>query len=243
LLFYFACLGAYSGLWDRLRDRRWIHRLLAIAGSTNLLVHFPALFVIISVLARRGNVVEVPLTSAAFRGLLVDGEVLSRTVHVVVGSFAVTGAIVLLIAVRYAADGTQRTEAVKLGQVGAGLALLATMLQAPLGVWLAMALPETARGRMLGGDLVATALFGLAVLAALASMHYFSAIAMGEWDERRVKRAVVVLLAVMLSMVATRYRTSSDDLTSPAARAAAVDTALRSAHYPLSTRHLSLQLF
>ena len=206
LLFYFACLGAYTGMWARLRRRRWLHRLLAIAASTNLLVHFPALFVIISVLAVRGNVVSRPLNSAGFRALLVDSEVLSRTAHIVVGSFAVTGGVVLLLSVRYAADAARRSSAIRLGQFGAALALLATVAQLPFGMWLAMSLPEYSRGRILGGDTVATSLFVLAVLAALGSMHYLSAIAMGEWSEQRIKRAVGVLLAVILLMVATRYR-------------------------------------
>ena len=50
LLFFYGCMGGYVALWNRWRSHRLAHRALAIAAATNLLLHFPALFTMISVI-------------------------------------------------------------------------------------------------------------------------------------------------------------------------------------------------
>ena len=100
LVFSLVLLAVYVGLWDRWRKGRIWHRLLGLAAATNLLAHFPALFVIVSVLdARRPFPVE-PLDRAGYQHLLVDGEVLSRVVHLWMAAGAVTGMFVVLLALR-----------------------------------------------------------------------------------------------------------------------------------------------
>ena len=182
-------MGVYVGLWQRLRKHRLVHRALAVAAATNLLVHFPALFVIISVLSARGGLIDRPLTSAGFRALLVDPEVISRVAHVVVAAFAVAGGAVMAYGMQWARNGTHSAAAAQLVRGGATLALAATVVQLPLGVWLAMALPEQARAPILGGDPLVTGLFLVALVAALALMHYLAAVAMGEPDHNRIRSA------------------------------------------------------
>ncbi len=216
LLFYFACMGVYVGLWQRLRKHRLVHRALAVAAATNLLVHFPALFVIISVLSARGGLIDRPLTSAGFRALLVDPEVISRVAHVVVAAFAVAGGAVMAYGMQWARNGAHSAATAQLVRGGATLALVATVVQLPLGVWLAMALPEQARAPILGGDPVVTGLFLVALAASLALMHYLAAVAMGEPDNNRIRSALTALLVVVLMMVATRYHADLRQRTAPA---------------------------
>ncbi len=51
LAFYFICIGAYLLLWKRMSRRRGLHRTLAILAGTDLMYHFPPLFVMISALS------------------------------------------------------------------------------------------------------------------------------------------------------------------------------------------------
>ncbi len=108
LLFYFACMGAYTGLWRRWRRWRFAHRLLAVAAASNLLMHFPALFVIISVVGQRPELLSHAVDSAEFRRLLIDGEVLSRVVHVWLAATVVTSAVLMALGRRLAAEESQR---------------------------------------------------------------------------------------------------------------------------------------
>ncbi len=206
LLFYFACIGAYTALWRRWRRWRFAHRLLAVAAATNLLVHFPALFVIISVIGQRADVLAAPLDSAEFRRLLVDGEVFSRVVHVWLAAVAVTGAVVMEIGLRLSADAANAQSATRLIRGAALLALVAALAQVPVGFWVTLELPETARAPLMGGDLMATAMFGASLVLALVLLQLLAAIALGDVGARPVCRAMAVVGLIVVLMVATRTR-------------------------------------
>jgi hypothetical protein len=53
---------------------------------------------------------------------------------------------------------------------------------------------------------LATGLFAISVLLALWLMHTLAAIALGDHEPRQIGRCVATLLAIVLLMVATRYR-------------------------------------
>ncbi len=89
---------------------------------------------------------------------------------------------------------------------GALLGLVATLVQVPVGFWVTLRLPESARNPLMGGDLLATGLFLASIGLALALLHQLAAIALGDVDARPIRRAVVALVALMLLMVATRSR-------------------------------------
>ena len=211
ILFYFACMGAYVGLWNRWRRRRFAHGALALAAATNLCLHFPALFVIISVVSTRADLVGQPLDRAAFQHLLVDREVMARVVHVWLAALAVTGAVVSGLALRLAHDEQYRAAVQRLVRRGAALALVATMLQIPAGLWVAMELPESARDPLLGGDLFATGLFALSFVMALVVLNWLANIALsdnvlGDNGRRRIHCSIVALGALVILMVGTRRR-------------------------------------
>jgi hypothetical protein len=207
LLFYLACMLAYVGLWNRLRAWRLLHRMLALAASSNLLLHFPALFVIISVLSRRGTLASETLDRAGYWQLLLDGEVASRVVHVWLSSLAVTGVVLMALALRskLASDAVAARQG--LIQRGAWLALIATLLQLPVGMWVTLEMPESARDSLFGGDLLASSLFGLSLLLVLLLAHTLAATALGDTQPGYVRRSIAVAAMIVLLMVGTRWRT------------------------------------
>jgi hypothetical protein len=206
IVFFFACMGAYVALWDRWRGWRLAHRALAVAGATNLLVHFPALFVIISLVDTRADLLAAPLDAAQYRRLLVDPEVLSRIVHIWMSALAVTGVVVMGLALRQSATSRSGEAAAPLLRLGAVWALVPTFLQIPVGLWVIMEMPPAAREPLLGSDLLATGLFATSVLLALWLMHSLSAIALGNKRPAEVRRAVSAMLFLVVLMAGTRLR-------------------------------------
>jgi hypothetical protein len=206
LFFYLACMFAYLQFWDRLRAWRFVHRMLAVAASSNLMLHFPALFVIISVVSRRNLIGDEPLDRAGYWQLLLDREVVSRVVHVWLSSMAVTGVILMALAQRIGPASDKTVGQQRLVQYGAWLALIATVLQVPVGMWVTLEMPESARESLFGGDLVASSLFGISLLLVLYMAHTLSAVVQGDSSSAHVRRTLLAAAAIVLLMVGTRWR-------------------------------------
>ena len=206
LLFSFGCLAGYRALWNRWRNHRLAHRALAIAASTNLLTHFPALFTIISVLGTRGGPGGQTLDRAGYQRLLLDGEVVSRVAHVWLAAFAVSGVLLMVLGLRLGDDEPLHASRQRLIRRGALLGLAPTLLQIPTGLWLALQMPETARQPLLGGDGLATGLFLGSLFLAMQLMHTLAAIALGDQAPKQIHRSVAILLALVLLMVGTHAR-------------------------------------
>jgi hypothetical protein len=206
LFFYLACMLAYLRYWDRLRAWRFLHRLLALAASSNLMLHFPALFVIISVVSRRNLIGDEPLDRAGYWQLLLDGEVVSRVVHVWLSSMAVTGVVLMALAQRIGPTSDNSLVRQKLIQHGAWLALIATVLQLPVGLWVTLEMSESARESLFGRDLLASSLFGVSLLLVLFMAHTLSAIVQGDSRPALVRRTLLTAAVIVLLMVGTRCR-------------------------------------
>ncbi|HEV3138777.1 MAG TPA: cytochrome ubiquinol oxidase subunit I [Pirellulales bacterium] len=207
LLFYFGCMAAYIALWQRWRRRRLAHRVLAIAAASNLLVHFPALFAIISALTERADLLGASLDRSGYQRLLLDPEVLSRVVHVWLAAFAVAGVALMGLGLRIDRSPEHNLSRNRLIKAGALVALVATLLQIPSGLWVAMEMPEAARDPLFGGDWMATGLFVTSFLLALQLMHSLAGIALGNREPRQIRNSVAVIMLVLLLMVGTRGRT------------------------------------
>jgi hypothetical protein len=203
LAFYFGCMAIYRGLWNRLQTRPLVHALVALAASLNLIVHFPALFTIISVLVSRPQHWAEPLDRAGYWQMLLDGEVVSRVMHVWLSSAAVTGVTLMWLSARVESPAERKA----LTRLGATIALVATVAQLPVGVWVALELPEASRNALLGNDLAASMLFGLSLLLVLHLLHTLAAIALGEIDRSHVRSAALVTAVLVLLMVGARTRT------------------------------------
>ena len=208
LLFYFACMGVYLGLWNRWRRWRFVHALLAIAAATNLSIHFPALFTIIAIVSTRPELAAEPLGAEGYRQMLVDSEVLSHVVHLWLAALAVTGAAVMGLGLRLTRYEQDHLACGRLIQRGALLALVATLLQMPVGFWIAMELPEAQRRLLFGGDLLATGLFGASLLIALILMNRLAGIAVGEHEPKQIRRSIGLVCVLVILMVGTRCRTN-----------------------------------
>ncbi|REK19606.1 MAG: hypothetical protein DWQ37_00650 [Planctomycetota bacterium] len=208
LLFSLICLCVYLAAWNRLKNHRLWHRLFAVAAATNLLMHFPALFSVVSVVGTRPGLVGQTIDRDAYRRLLIDPEVLSRVAHVWLAAAAVTGVVLMALGARIIARGEESGAAVGRQCVtqGALAALAATVMQFPAGIWVALAMPEDSRQRLLGGDWLVTGCFAASLLLALLLMHMLSAAAQGDAGQPRVRRLAGVLTLLTFLMVGTRLR-------------------------------------
>jgi hypothetical protein len=203
LVFYFVCMAAYLLLWRRLVRFRLAHRAIAVAAGTNLLYHFPALFTILSLLVERPELHGKMLDRQLYLRLLFDAETLARVFHVWLASFAVAGLALAWTSLRRARQDDENRRAV--ATFGGRIALAATLLQVPVGVWVLITLPQSQQQRAMGGDVICSSLFGLSVAVALWLMHQLAMLALGDATKKRVGLASLLMAVVVLLMTATLH--------------------------------------
>lgn len=181
---------------------RWRIALNLFTG-TNLLYHFPALFAIAGVLSTR------PLregTTIHFQRWMLDAEVLARTLHFLLASFAITGVLLIWLACRLARQGHPEANARRIAVWGARVSLVPTLLQLASGVWVLVAMPAANRDLLLGEDWLGTLLFALSLFATLALVHRLVAVALGAFHDRELVGCVVLTLLVVTLMAGVRHR-------------------------------------
>jgi len=207
-------IGHY--LWWRYRPEakpvaRITRGFIALLAGTNLIYHFPFLFIVAAqrVAAKAGPEV---MTSADFRAAMAEPVVLATALHFILASFAVCGMFLMAwgtfrLPQRLLTNSTDsdkkesvETEAFRLTRWGAWLALIPTALQLVAGMLLVMQLPENRQQRLIGDDLVATALFAISLFASFGLMHLLASIAMGNKKPRMVKSAWAVLVLIIVLM-------------------------------------------
>jgi hypothetical protein len=203
LVFFAACMCVYLGLWTRWSKHRYFHRLIAVAASLNLLVHFPALFTIISVAGTRPETWGQVLDRAGYWRLLLDREVVSRVVHVWLSALVVGGIALMLVELRNATR-SDRGPAALVVRCGAWLALGAALLQVPVGLWTTVELPDARQRQLLGEDLLASGMFLTSIVLALSLINGLASLALGDPQPKRVHRAAAVACTIVFSMTATR---------------------------------------
>jgi hypothetical protein len=207
LAFSAICLALYAALWDRWRNWPRLHAILALLGTSNLLYHFPPLMIALGNLASRPELVQEPvITRPVFRALLLQPELLAQVLHFIVASVAIGGVALMLIA-GGKRDIPEQSDADRLIVIGARIASAASLLQLAVGGWVLVQLPTVARSALLGDDWTATAFFFLSVLAAIGVLHSLGSASIGDTREANVRRAAVLMLAVVLLMTGTLYRT------------------------------------
>lgn len=207
LVFSAACLGLWLCLWPTRRRPAGRARLfsgwsLGLLAATNLLYHFPPLFAVIGVLSSRPQAWGKGLP---FTRLMVDPEVLARTLHHILAAAAVAGAALMLYALRPlpGASGIDRRRA---AAWGGRSALLATLLQLPAGWFVLMQLPAETRNRLLGQDLPAAMLFGASILTTIALLYRLATVSWGGVSRREILVGVACLALTVFLMVAARHR-------------------------------------
>jgi hypothetical protein len=209
LAFSAVLMAAYWGWW------RWApggagartgRTVIALLSATNLLYHFPPLFILIAKLSTGDAAVGESLDDSTFREMMWRGEVVALTVHYWLASLAVAGVLLAVLALRMAPKQDSPEAIMRLAVWGGRLALVPTLLQIPVGLWIVIALPPVPQNRVLGGDLAATTLLGTGVVAALALLHYLASLSIGEATRKTIVGAAVLMLIVIATMTATlRY--------------------------------------
>lgn len=206
-VFSLALAGGYV-LWrgaapGRLRGLRCFVLLL---NGTNLLYHFPFLFTVAHDVYLRGERTD-PLTASQFRGWMAQPDVLARVVHVVLASFAVTGVTLIGYGLRLQRQKGVEADGERVSRWGGYLALIPSLLQVPVGLWLIAVLPPPWQSRVLGGDPAAVVLLGVSVLLALYLLQELANVAFGEVIHRKqLVRVMVTMVAIVLLMTGVLRR-------------------------------------
>ncbi len=210
LVFSLVLMLLHACWWTRSpQQRTWqrcLRSLLPLLSATNLLYHFPPLFVMIADAVRNEAGVTDPITSAEFRQRLASGHVLPVTLHFVLASVAMVGILLIWFAWR---RGDAQPDTGRLAKWGARVALVPSLLQVPAGIWLAMTLPATTQQRLFGGDIVGTSALCLSLMLVFALLHSLASVAMGETSRPNQLRCLTLAVCVVVLMTYTLQRTTS----------------------------------
>jgi len=205
LAFSYLLLLVYLLTW-RGHAGRWWHALVNLLAATNTIYHFPLLFAAIGVLTTRPDLWGKPeFDRSAMRVLFTDPETLARVTHFILASFAVTGVMLLGLAMRRLRDESAREEAARLGVWGGWLALVPTVLQLMSGLWLLMASPSPLQAALTGGDGWTTTCFGVSLVAVFLLLPCLASSGFGTAQRRDYLRAVILLTVAILGMTAARH--------------------------------------
>jgi hypothetical protein len=201
IIFSLGCYSlalAMSNNGLRSRARFWIRWLTTLLGSTNLIYHFPTLFVMLGVLCVRpddwGHEVK-------FTTLLADGEILARTIHHLFAALLVTGMAAAWYGLR---GGDEERRALAWG---GRIATAAVVLQFLSGIWLVTVIPVQTRELLMGGDAISAGLFALSLLAAIVIVPRLGAMSLSHVERKHAVATVGVALAILFGMTAVRHRT------------------------------------
>ena len=92
---------------------------------------------------------------------------------------------------------------------GGKIALLATLTQIPVGLWVTLTLDRPVMLQLMGGDVLATAAFVLSLLMAFYLMHKLAKTALGKATPPDVVRAIVLMSLVIVLMTAVLKRSQT----------------------------------
>lgn len=209
LAFYVGCLCLFLAWWKwgslRKSWQRIGHTMLPVLAGTNLLYHFPPLMIVLRQVAAADDIPADAIGYVAFRHLIYQSEILAKTFHFWGASFAVSGILMMCYGMR-APDPCTEKHGRRVVTRGARIALVATIIQLPLGVWLLAQMPPASQQSILGDDLVGTVMLLGALFAALTVLYPLVSIALGDPTSTAVTKSVVLMLLIVLLMTGTMYR-------------------------------------
>jgi hypothetical protein len=207
IVFFLFCMAAY------LEVRRWQRRVpllaggLAVLAATDLMYHFPPLFAMLNLLSARSADGDALLTSALYRRLLFEPEVVAMVLHVWLAAIALAAVAVMRLAIRATSAPGSPPAIVPLA---ARAALGVSLLQLPVGLWVMFTLAPRSQAALMGSDLPGTLLFVAAIVAVFGLLHHLAAAAYGDADPAtmgaQVKRSTLLVLLVVLLMTAALDR-------------------------------------
>jgi len=217
LLFSLVLMLIYAACWKPLRRWRWLHAFISLLGTSNLLYHFPPLMVVLGKLVADPSWSEIEVIHRPeFRELMFRSDVLSLTIHFVLSSFAVAAVAALLLLSRQARDDSQQSSVKQVARGAAVIALLASLLQVPVGIWVLATLSGAERNTLTGGDPIASLMFVSGLLLTFLLLQRLASIAFGDVQPGTLRRVGILLIVLVLVMTAT-LRGSRSQITRTAA--------------------------
>ncbi|MCH7752898.1 MAG: hypothetical protein IH898_12215 [Planctomycetes bacterium] len=204
LLFSLTCLLAYAGSWRLFSQQRWLHAVFALMSATNLIYHFPPLMAVLGKLAANPSWTTTPIIDRpALLELMARDNVISLSAHFALASIAVAGLTALWLLAGRGERDLENAEARRVARVTAGIALVSTILQLPVGMWVLATMSQVSREALMGNRPLASLLFLAGVLLAVLLIGRLLAVVSGEVRLTEIRRAGWLLLLVTLLMTAT----------------------------------------
>jgi hypothetical protein len=218
-MFSLVCLWIYARTWDRWRSRPWLHGLLAVMSATNLLYHFPPLMIVLGELSAHPHIAaDTIITHEVFRHLMLRPDVLSHVAHFTVASVAVAGWTLMGLAYKSREPRVKGQQPESVGtdfdgliSAGAWIALVASLAQLAVGLWVLIEMPITTRNLLLGSNWLGTGLFFVAIVATFGLLHMLATVALGDTSDAAVRRSILLLLVIVLLMVGVLIRVRRPD--------------------------------
>jgi hypothetical protein len=180
--------------------------LLALAHGTNLMYHFPVLFIVAGRMHDRGMTSGSELRGPKFLEWAAAGDTPALALHVALASIAMAGVMLLGLALKWQRQDRAPGDSAWVAAWGGRWALASSLAQLPVGLWTLAMLPAGEQSRLMGSDLAATALFAVSMLAVLWLLRELVAVALGEAGKPALIRTMAAMLIVVTLMTAMQQR-------------------------------------
>lgn len=211
-LFSFILMAVHLFWYKRKPDvgrlARIARMVVAILAATNLLYHFPVLFTVLAKTSAGYLPGDEAIRGGLFREQLLSGDVVSKTLHVWLASFAVTGVMLMGYALRLERRGGSSEDVQRLARWGGMWSLVPTILQIPVGIWVVTQLPRPAMRTLMGRDPVTSVLFVLSIGLAFALLHLLAAAAMRGANRQTMLRSMILMAVIVIIMSGVLHRTN-----------------------------------
>jgi hypothetical protein len=183
----------------------WCRAVIAVLAATNLLYHFPMLFSVAAQLQEAGETTGPVLGGRAFRGL-VHVDTIALEVHVALASVAVAGVVLVGLASRLLRHG-EIENAAAVARWAGRWALIPSLVQLPVGLWMLSALPPQQQAALMGNSTIGIMLFAAAIGTALWLLNELAKLAMGEIGRLLLMRTVAAMLFTVTLMTGMQLQT------------------------------------
>ncbi|MFN0022035.1 MAG: hypothetical protein ACKVP0_27620 [Pirellulaceae bacterium] len=218
LLFSLLILGGYW-LWRKKSAASGMggffgKSALLLFASTNLLYHFPPLFLIAGKLADVQDASLEEVRGKLFVQAMIEGEIPALWFHFTFASLAMAGIMLLGLALRMGRRGAPAEEVSRVAIWGGYWGLIPSLFQLPVGLWVMSALPAGSQSRIMGSSGLATVFFLAGIVAALWLLRELVSIAMGDTARSNLIRAMSAMVVVVVLMTGTHQcgKVKSEDL-------------------------------
>jgi hypothetical protein len=164
----------------------------------------------LSLMSVRPELAEATLDRSQYVALFTDPETLARVAHHWLASITAAGVALLLLASRSGPQSQSKTHSPWsdwTATFAARVALFATALQLPTGIWLLFASPAKAQSQLLGGEISTTVVFAMAIFAMVLLLQNLAIGALGDNSRSTPVKAAALLVLVLFLMSYVLHRT------------------------------------